>query len=562
MNKNNQILINRLKNVKSQIILIIILTIVAALVELTIPFLTQKIIDSGIIRKNFEFVLMIGFSLIVLYICMAILNSCINLIFAKTSVEVITNLKKDIITRLLRYPVSFFDKNKTGYVISRVDEIDSLNSLFSPVLMSFFKSVISFIGAFFVILTIKWELLIAALLFIPIIFFISRHTAKRVLKTSKELNESAAETQGEIHEDIAGLSEMKNLNLEDHKESQIKHYYSILAEKMMKRNIFTVIGNEMVSLFSFIFKSFFIILISYYIINDQLTVGSYVSLLAYISSLFTPVQMFSSINLSIQPALAVLDRINFFMDNEIEVGSKGTIKIEKIDKIEFKKVSFSYPGTEREIFKDININLSEENNLFIYGSNGSGKTTIVKLIMGFYTNYHGDILINGYNLRDVNINTLRKTIGIVSQKVYLFSGSIMDNIKQWDNEITDEDVCEKLEQYDLLNILKDEKYTNHSISESGKNLSGGQMQEIALSRAVLRQPSVFIFDEPTANLDSLKKEKFIHILNKLSDKLCIIITHDDFLMSKMNPLQDMLLDLSDSSCEPSINSDTRVTVEI
>jgi ABC-type bacteriocin/lantibiotic exporter with double-glycine peptidase domain len=206
--------------------------------------------------------------------------------------------------------------------------------------------------------------------------------------------------------------------------------------------------------------------------------------------------------------------------------------------------------------------LSEENNLFIYGSNGSGKTTIVKLIMGFYTNYHGDILINGYNLRDVNINTLRKTIGIVSQKVYLFSGSIMDNIKQWDNEITDEDVCEKLEQYDLLNILKDEKYTNHSISESGKNLSGGQMQEIALSRAVLRQPSVFIFDEPTANLDSLKKEKFIHILNKLSDKLCIIITHDDFLMSKMNPLQDMLLDLSDSSCEPSINSDTRVTVEI
>jgi ABC-type bacteriocin/lantibiotic exporter with double-glycine peptidase domain len=141
---------------------------------------------------------------------------------------------------------------------------------------------------------------------------------------------------------------------------------------------------------------------------------------------------------------------------------------------------------------------------------------------------------------------MRKKIGIVSQKIYLFSGSIMDNIKQWDDEITDEEVYNILEKYDLSGVLKDEKYKNHPISESGKNLSGGQMQEIALSRAVLRQPSLFIFDEPTANLDSLKKEKFIQLLNKLNNKLCIIITHDDFLMSQMDLEQDLLLDLSET----------------
>lgn len=138
----------------------------------------------------------------------------------------------------------------------------------------------------------------------------------------------------------------------------------------------------------------------------------------------------------------------------------------------------------------------------------------------------------------------------------------MDNIKQWDAEITDEEICDILEEYDLSDILRDEEYKNYLISESGKNLSGGQLQEIALSRAILRQPSLFIFDEPTANLDSVKKEKFIKILKKLSNNLCIIITHDNFLMSKMDPQQDMLLDLSECSYEPSIISDTRITVEL
>ncbi|MBX4151099.1 ABC transporter ATP-binding protein [Paenibacillus lautus] len=543
MSKHKRMIIDQIKKLKMQIIGIIFLTIIAAIFELSNPYLTQKIIDLGILHKDFQFVVLLICLIIVLYIMLSVMNSCINLMFAKASVEVITNLKKDIITRLLRFPVSFFDKNKTGYVISRVEEIDTLNALFSPVLMVFLKSVISFIGAFFVILAIRWELLLFALVCLPVLFFITRYTSKQVLNTSKELNESAAEVQGEIHEDIAGLSEMKNFNLEEHKESEIKKYFSVIAKKLMRRNVFTVVGNEANSLFALISRSMFIILISYYIINGELTVGSYFSLLSYISNLFTPVQMFSSISLSIQPAIAVLSRMSFFMDNEIEEGSKGTVLINNINTIQFKKVYFSYPDNEREVLRDINIELSEGKNLFVYGPNGSGKSTIVKLLLGFYTNYGGEILVNGYNLKDININDLRRKIGIVSQKIYLFSGSIMDNIKQWDGGITDEEVYRVLEEYGLSSVLKDESY--HHIGESGKNLSGGQMQEIALSRAVLRRPSLFIFDEPTSNLDIQKKEKFVQLLNKLKNNLCIIITHDDYLMSKMDREQDILLDISD-----------------
>ncbi|MGV2948077.1 ABC transporter transmembrane domain-containing protein, partial [Acinetobacter sp. AGC35] len=145
--------------------------------------------------------------------------------------------------------------------------------------------------------------------------------------------------QGEIYEDIAGLTEMKNFNLENHKENEIKRYFNLIAKKLMKRNVFVVIGSESVSLFILVSRSIFIILISYFIINGELTVGSYFSLLSYLSVLFIPVQMYSSINLSIQPALAVLSRMDFFMENEIEAGSCGTLIIDEIHTIQLKQVS-------------------------------------------------------------------------------------------------------------------------------------------------------------------------------------------------------------------------------
>ncbi|AKG33383.1 ABC transporter ATP-binding protein [Paenibacillus durus] len=513
MSKKKIIIINQIKKVRKQISIVFLLTIIAAFFELAVPFLTQKIIDSGILRKNFELVVVMSLSMVVLFIILSIINSIINVLFAKISVEVITNLKKDIINNLLRYPASFFDNNKTGYVISRVEEVDNLNSLFSPVIMSFLKSLLSFLGAFFVIMTIKWELLLLAALFLPILYFITRLTSKQIYNSSKELSETSAEAQGEIYEDIAGLAEMKNSNLESHKENEIKRYFNIIAKRLIKRNFFVVIGSESVSLFITVSRSIFIIMISYFIIKGELTVGSYFSLLSYLSSLFIPVQMFSSINLSIQPALAVLSRMDFFMENEIESERCGTIIIDEIDTIQFKNVSFSYPDNEREVLNDINLKLNNSKNLFIYGPNGSGKTTIVKLLLGFYTNYSGEILINGYNLKEISINDLRSEIGVVSQKIHLFSGTVMDNIKQWDENLTDEEVACILEEFELSDVLINEKY--HHINELGKNLSGGQMQEIALSRAVLRQPSLYIFDEPTSNLDVQNKEKFVQLLNKL-----------------------------------------------
>jgi ABC-type bacteriocin/lantibiotic exporter with double-glycine peptidase domain len=137
----------------------------------------------------------------------------------------------------------------------------------------------------------------------------------------------------------------------------------------------------------------------------------------------------------------------------------------------------------------------------------------------------------------------RRQIGVVSQRIHLFSGKILDNIKLWDDNITELEINHILKKYDLTGFLENEKYKNLSISESGKNLSGGQVQEIALIRAILRKPSLYIFDEPTSNLDRENRNKFIGVINKIENDLCIIITHDEELISKIEDREGQLVSL-------------------
>ncbi|OAB44805.1 ABC transporter ATP-binding protein [Paenibacillus glacialis] len=542
MIKNYQFLKVYLKNIKLEIIIIILLGLIVASIEIYMPLLIQQIVDKGVLKKDFNYVAIISLYLALLYVFNALVSASLNILFSKTSIKVVTNIKKDIFTRVLRFPVSFFDKNKTGYVISRIDEIDTLNSLFSPIFMNFLKSVFVFVGVFIIVLKIKWELLLIALLFMPLFYLITKKTSKEINSSSRELNEFTAEATGEFHESISALIEVKSFKLENKKESRIKEYISLLSNKILQRNIVSVIGNESIVVLVMLSKCIFIMLIGYYIIEGELTVGSYFSLLAYVSSLFIPIQMLSSINLSIQPAVAVLSRLNFFLDAVTEDEMKGTHSMNEIHEIKFENVTFIYPNSKKYVFQNINFSLNTKKNLYIYGPNGSGKTTIIKLLLGFYNSYDGKIMLNEHDIRDIDLSSLRREIGVVSQKIQLFSGSLIDNITLWDEEITKEELVHILDGYGLSNIITENKYDN--ISELGKNLSGGQIQEIALARVIFKNPSLFIFDEPTSNLDYQNKLKFIEILHKLENKMCIIITHDDFLISNLDRERNMILDIT------------------
>ncbi|NOJ73109.1 ABC transporter ATP-binding protein [Paenibacillus alvei] len=531
-NKNN-ILYSHLKLNKIKVCFIIVISIILGILEVYIPMFTQKIIDNGILVNDIGYVVKAAFLLIMFCLINSLMNGYLNILFAKTSIKIISDIKKDIYSNLLSYPVSFFDEHKTGYIMSRIEEVNSLNSLFSPAIVNYFKSVFSFVGALIVIIYIKWELLVLSSLLIPFYILITKKTSKQLMKSSRELNETAAEVSGDINENIRGVEELKRLNLEDKKKNDINQSVDQIAKLSLMRNAFTILGSESISFFLMLSRAIFIIVIGYYIINGELTIGSFFSLLTYTTNLFKPIQLHSSIIISLQPALVSLSRINLFFSKEVDWLKDGIQTINKISKIEFKNVTFTYPNSKIPVIKNLNFSIKEGEKLYIFGSNGTGKTTITKLITGLYSNYSGQILINGIDLRSICMDSYRKKIGVISQNAYLFSGNILDNIKLWDDSITIDDIEKITKQYNITNFLYDNKFRNRSIAELGKNLSGGQIQEIALTRAILRKPSLYIFDEPTSNLDADKKENFINVINKIKKEICITITHDRDLLKNI-----------------------------
>lgn len=262
-------------------------------------------------------------------------------------------------------------------------------------------------------------------------------------------------------------------------------------------------------------------------------------ILAHALLVFAPMQLLSSISIMVQPGLAALSRLGELLKLKTEDEVSGDKKTGKIEDITFSDVSFAY--TEKPVVQNFNLQAHENDKIVLFGKNGSGKTTIAKLLIGFYKNYTGSIQINGVELRDISVTDLRSRIGIVAQNIFLFSGSLLDNIRYISPESSEQEIMNALEKAGL-DISEFAGGLHFIINENGKNLSGGQRQKIALARMIVKNPDVMIFDEATSNLDvatsNLLKQSIRSIFAK---KICIIITHDQ----EMAAVADKVLRLSE-----------------
>ncbi len=256
----------------------------------------------------------------------------------------------------------------------------------------------------------------------------------------------------------------------------------------------------------------------------------------YVGMIYSPLIMLQSFKLSIQPAIAAISRINSMLssNNTENIEESTGKKIDYIKFVKFENVSFKYDTSNESILNNICFDLYSGDRIAFIGKNGSGKTTIAKLLLGFYKNYSGNITINDYELRELDINSLRSKIGIVPQNIYLFEGSVKENIRIGNRVLSEKEFQRRLDrllEYGFLNGLD----LNKKIIDNGKNLSKGQIQQIAFARIFMKDVDVLIFDEATSNMDQNAKEAFQNILlDLLHDKICLFISHTDELMYLVN----------------------------
>lgn len=501
--------------------------ILLSLLSLPAPYLTKIVIDQAIAGKDLRLLNVIILVLFGIQILVFGASWLTNYAFNRFSLEIMTRIKRDLFHRILRFPMSFFDQFQTGYLMSRVGEVEGLNLFFSSTLINVVISIARFIFCLGLLIHLNAKLTLIALLFIPLLFWITKWFSKDLRQLSWQFYEKSAILSRGMQDSLSGIEVVKTFGAETRETEKFQLHLNGLKDLNIRRTILMSFYSESLSLIGA--GAGFIILwwSGGHIISGRFTLGSYLAFSAYFAQLFGPTQMLANLNLTFQPAKVALHRIRELLKvvAEDEPGRTGKISFLK-GKIEVREIYFEYEAG-KPVFSNASLEISAGEKILIAGPNGSGKSTLIKLIMGFYRPQKGEILFDGKSLLDISSVSLRERISIVSQNTFLFSDTIHNNVLYSAPEATEKDLEEAMRLSGAMEFVhKMPKGMDSEIGERGVRLSGGERQKISIARAILRKSDVIIFDEATTHLDDSSILLMRDLMkNHFADNTCIVISH-------------------------------------
>lgn len=508
-----------------------LLMVVLAGISVLPPLVTRNIIDGSIVRKDVTSLAGLCLILGALYIVISVLNWLTSLVFTKVSQKALHEIRRIVFTRIVNLPVGQFEGVQTGYLMARMGEISSLGLLFSSSTFRMGVSLLEFVGALAIMFRMNAGLTRVVLGVVPLYYIAASVQTRGYRLAAKMMMQANGLMAGKVQETFMGIKEVKNLRLEAKRTQEAVSLSQEFAQASTRQGVIAATSTESLVLLSSIVSTAVLFLAGRRIINDTLTIGTWIAFSTYIGKMISPVSYFATFGLSVQPALAALERTAEFLSQSTEEErDTGKPLIDGIHTLEFRNVSFRYPNEPQRLVLDhINWSARRPSVTTIIGPNGSGKSTLIKLLLGYYPAYEGEVLVNGVELRELNVLSLRNRIAVVSQQPFLFQGTVADNLTAVEGVTLDSlktlsskgnGVCEALIRRLPLGLAT-------PIAEGGANLSGGQRKIVAILRALLGQSDIVVFDEVTANLDDaasdLAKEA---VKSVFADRLCIVVTHD------------------------------------
>ncbi|MBE6160129.1 MAG: ABC transporter ATP-binding protein [Lactobacillales bacterium] len=503
---------------KKVIILISILTLFSTIISVIIPYIIGYIID----HINKKIIYLIIF-LLVIYIINFILNIILNRIIINNVEDIIYKIRKDTFNHLEKLPVSYFDKNDKGNMMSILtNDIDKINECLQEVITTIISSVITLIGVTFIMFYMNITLSIIVVLSVPLFFIIVMKMSKKMNEYFNKLQETLGELTSDSEEIVSSIKTIKSLE----KQQYFINKFDKTNKKYRDISIKSSIYSYLILPINLIINNLSNILIigvgAILVLKNNTTIGEIVAFLSYASMFRSPINDISSLIGTIGEAMAGLKRIDNILEEKIE--NNGKIKLDIKGNIEFKNIYFKYD--KKDILKNISFKINKGEKLAIVGETGSGKTTIISLIEKFYDIYKGNILIDNININDIDKKKIRDNIGLVLQDTYLFKGTIMENIK-YGRTIDDKKVikiCEDIGVSKFIEKLPNGYYTE--IENDANNLSIGEKQLLSIVRCIIKNPKIIILDEATSGVD-IKTEKDIYngIQKLLKNKTSIVIAH-------------------------------------
>jgi len=445
----------------------------------------------------------------------------------------ITNLRNDLYDSVLRRSAAFFQKHTTGTLISTIiNDIERVQYAMSSILAEFLQQFFSFLFTAALVIMLGKQLAWVLLLFIPVIVFSAVRIGRRVRSTTRTGQDQLADVQNILQETIAGNRIVKAFGMESWEIARFR----TAAQRLFRANLRSVaaaaISSPLMDIFGAIAIALLLLLGREQIAHNQLTLGAFIAFVAAVLSMYNPVRKFAVFNNSFQQALGASAQLFKFMDTEDLVrerpGAKALPRFSHA--LQFENVSFSYQADgegSREILHNINLGVRRGEILAIVGSSGAGKSTLVHLLPRFFDVSSGRILVDGHDVRDVTVSSLRSQIGIVTQDTVLFNDTVRNNIAYGQPHVAMKEVegaARAALAHDFIQALPAGYDT--VIGERGVRLSGGERQRLAIARALLKNAPVLILDEATSALDS-ESEALVQsaLHNLMSGRTVLVIAH-------------------------------------
>lgn len=508
-------------------VLDLIAAFIASMCDLVYPMMTRDLLNDSIPNKNLKMIGMFAVVLIIIFIIKAACGYFMQYFGHVIGVKMQGDMRRDVFKHLQKLPNSYFDNNKTGDIMSRIiNDLMEISELAHHGPEDLFISIVMLIGSFIVLCNINIPLTILIFAFIPFIVIFTIFERKKMNDAFMNTKVETGAVNAALENSISGIKISKAFVSHKSEEEKFeegnekfmnarKKSYKVMAEYFSGSgfglDILNYVGLIGGGLFTF---------------KGIIDIGDFMAYMLFIKMFTQPIKKLIDFMEQFQNGITGFQRYMEIMNHEAETDKEDATELKDVEgEIEFKNVDFSYEG--KQVLKDISIKIEKGKMLALVGASGGGKTTFCNLIPRFYEIDSGDILIDGKSIYDVKANSLRSNIGIVQQEVFLFTGTIKENILYGKSNATDEELIKAAKMANIHEFIESlpDGYDTY-IGERGVKLSGGQKQRISIARVFLKNPSILILDEATSALDNVTEK----IIQESLEKLCqgrttIVVAH-------------------------------------